>query len=169
MAFIESVLDPSHAISAVSLEGEFLGVAGFKTPDGVLVGGTFADLVNTYGWVSAALRVMFLSLLERECEDGTLLMDGIFVEPDARGQGVGTALLRAIEAHAASLDLQSVRLDVVDTNPRARAFYEREGFREKSVESLGPLAPVFGFTSATEMTKSVDFDAARSNPRKPTR
>ena len=155
VAFIESVLDPGHAISAISEDGEFLGIAGFKTPNGTLVGGTFADLVKTYGWVSAAFRVAFIALLERECEEGTLLMDGIFVEPDARGQGVGTALLRAIEAYAASQDLQRVRLDVVDTNPRARAFYEREGFREKSVESLGPLAPVFGFSYATEMTKSV--------------
>ncbi|WP_299673066.1 GNAT family N-acetyltransferase [uncultured Roseobacter sp.] len=153
--FIESVLDPSHAISAVSASGDFLGVAGFKTPQGALVGGGFRDLVATYGWASATLRGGLIHTLERECADGTLLMDGIFVDPDARGQGVGKALLQAIEAHAVSLGLRKVRLDVIDTNPRARALYEREGFLENAVTRLGPLRVIFGFSSATEMTKSV--------------
>lgn len=156
MAFVERVLDPSHAISAVSETGEFLGVAGFKTPKGAFVGGDFGDLVATYGWVSAVFRGLLVSALERDCEPSTLLMDGIFVEPNARGHGVGKALLLAIEKHAASSRLQRVRLDVIDTNPRARALYERLGYCEKSVISLGILSPVFGFSRATEMTKSVD-------------
>ena len=82
-------------------------------------------------------------------------MDGIFVEPAARGQGVGTALLNAIEVHCAHQGLRQIRLDVIDTNPRARALYERLGFAERSVLSLGPLRAVFGFSSATEMTKAI--------------
>ena len=82
-------------------------------------------------------------------------MDGIFVEPKARGQGVGTALLQAVEAHAAELKMQRIRLDVIDTNPRARALYEREGYSERSVLSLGPLKLIFGFSSAAQMTKNV--------------
>lgn len=39
IAFLEQVLDPSHAISAVAKDGTFLGIAGFKTPDGAFVGG----------------------------------------------------------------------------------------------------------------------------------
>ncbi len=153
--FIESVLDPNHAISAVSDQGEFLGVAGFKTPQGALVGGGFKDLARVYGWGGALMRAGLISLLERDCSNDTLLMDGIFVAPGARGRGVGKALLRAIEAHAVSSGLQQIRLDVIDTNPRARALYEREGFSEKSVVSMGLLGRVFGFSSATEMTKSI--------------
>ncbi|MDQ0317218.1 GNAT family N-acetyltransferase [Amorphus orientalis] len=155
IAFLERVLDPSHAISAVSGAGTFLGVAGFKTPSGAFVGGGFGDLVATYGFAGAVVRGLLAGLLERECEPGTLLMDGIFVEPDARGRGVGKALLQAVERHAVASRLGHIRLDVIDTNPRARALYEREGFREKSVVSLGPLKAVFGFSRATEMTKAV--------------
>lgn len=155
VAFVKRVLDPSHAISAVSTAGEFLGVAGFKTPKGAFVGGDFGDLVSTYGSVSAVFRGLLISALERDCEPDTLLMDGIFVEPNARGRGVGTVLLRAIEEHAAVCNLQRIRLDVIDTNLRARALYEREGFCEKSEISLGILSPVFGFSRATEMVKSV--------------
>lgn len=155
VAFIESVLAPNFAISAVSNEGGFLGVAGFQSPTGALVGGSFADLVRTYGWVGAILRGLLVLVMGRECEDDTLLMDGIFVAPEAQGQGVGKALLDAVEAIAVSLNLQWVRLDVIDTNPRARALYEREGFQIRSVSSVGLLGPVFGFSKATEMTKEV--------------
>ena len=82
-------------------------------------------------------------------------MDGIFVEPQARGLGVGTALLHAIMGHAAHSQLQRVRLDVIDTNPRARALYEREGFVVQDVKELGLVAPIFGFSTATEMVKQV--------------
>jgi len=155
VAFIERVIDPGHAISAVSQNGDFLGVAGFKSPEGAFIGGGFRDLAASFGWIGAIFRGLLISTLERDCEPGTLLMDGIFVEPHARGMGIGKALLKAIETRAASMGLHHVRLDVIDTNPRARALYEREGFVEKSVESLGPLSPVFGFSTATQMTKPV--------------
>ncbi|NIZ15273.1 N-acetyltransferase [Phaeobacter sp. HF9A] len=155
IAFIERALDPTHAISAVSSDGSFLGIAGYKSPKGAFVGGEFKDLVAVYGWLSAAFRGLLIGTLERDCVPETLLMDGIFVQPEARGQGVGKALLQAIEARAVQSGLNRIRLDVINTNPRARALYEREGFTAKSVTSLGPLSIVFGFSSATEMTKSV--------------
>ncbi|MDA4848553.1 GNAT family N-acetyltransferase [Hoeflea poritis] len=155
VAFIEGVLDPDYAISALSDTGAFLGVAGFRSHSGSFIGGDIKDLAAVYGWVGGTLRGVLVSVLERKVEDGTLLMDGIFVEPEARGRGVGTALLHAIEDHAVSAKLQRIRLDVIDINPRARSLYEREGFRERSVMSLGILSRIFGFSHATEMTKRI--------------
>ena len=155
VAFTRRVLDASHAISAVSADGDFLGVAGFKTPRGAFVGGEFADLVRIYGLSSAVARAFLVSVLERPCEKGTLLMDGIFVDRRARGLGVGTALLAAVERHARRAGLGWVRLDVIDSNPRARALYDRQGFRAQSTQSIGILQPLFGFRSATTMLKDV--------------
>ncbi|WP_208353443.1 GNAT family N-acetyltransferase [Pseudaestuariivita rosea] len=153
--FVKSVLDPTYAISAVSKDGSFLGAAGFKTPNGAFIVGRFDDLALVYGYFGAVLRGLTLQVLERECADGTLLMDGIFVKPEARGCGVGQALLQAIEARASSMGLHRVRLDVIDTNPRARALYERQGFTETSVTNMGPLRAIFGFSESTEMTKEI--------------
>ncbi|WP_260081259.1 hypothetical protein [Phaeobacter inhibens] len=75
--FLERVMNPSHAISAVSQDGAFLGVAGFKTPDSAFVAGDYGDLLATYEWVSAALRGLLIRVLDRDCTPGTLLMDGI--------------------------------------------------------------------------------------------
>ena len=155
LAFIRRVLDSSHAISAVSADNRFLGVAGFKTPRGAFVGGEFADLMKVYGVFGAAARGLLVSVMERPCEEGTLLMDGIFVDAQARGLGVGTGLLTAVEKHAAARGLGQVRLDVIDSNPRARALYERQGFKAHATHSIGMLRHVFGFDSVTTMLKDL--------------
>ncbi len=154
-AFIETVLDGSHAICAHDEAGQLLGVVGFKTHEGALVGGTFRDLTHIYGVYGAIWRAGLLSLLERDTENERFLIDGIFVAPHARGQGVGTALLQAIMAEAKTRGYAYVRLDVIDTNPRARALYERSGFVVNDTHYLGPLRLVFGFRSSAMMVCAV--------------
>lgn len=153
LGFIEDLLDPTHALCARDATGALLGVAGFKTHKGALVDGKWHDMARHYGWLGSIWRVGFLALLERDTENVRFLMDGIFVARHARGKGVGTALLHAICDEAVSRGYREVRLDVIDTNPRARALYEREGFIAGEVQSLGPLKYVFGFKSATTMIR----------------
>ncbi len=154
--FITSVIDPDHAIAAVNLdETELLGIAGFKTSEGSLVGGVLSDLAAIYGWFGALWRAIPLSLLERELEIDALLMDGIAVTENARGMGIGTKLLNAIFEEARKRKKTEIRLDVIDSNPRAKALYERMGFVDQGTETLGPLKYLFGFSSATKMKRTV--------------
>ena len=155
LAFINRVIDPSHALSAVAEDGTLLGVAGFKTHQSALVGGTFEDMTAIYGTFGAIWRGALVSLLERDTENERFLMDGIFVAPEARGQGVGTALLDAIVEEARRRGYASVRLDVINTNPRARALYERHGFAPQGTSHLGVLKPIFRFDHATTMVRQV--------------
>lgn len=151
IAFLQKVADPTHAISALSPDGLVIGVAGFKTAAGAFIGGGLKEMCAVYGPVGGVWRGLALSVLERPLQPGTLLMDGIFVDETARGRGVGSALLAAIKARAAMLDCSSVRLDVIDTNPRAKALYERHGFVAESTSDMGALRHVFGFRRATTM------------------
>lgn len=155
LRFFEAVLYPPHALCARHDDGTLLGVAGFKTQQGALVGGSFRDMARVYGWIGASWRVALLSALERDTENARFLMDGIFVEPAARGRGVGSLLLQAIADEAASRGYAEVRLDVIDSNDRARALYERRGFRAIKTHSTGWLRHVFGFRSATTMILKV--------------
>nr|WP_253276866.1 GNAT family N-acetyltransferase [Ruegeria sp. 6PALISEP08] len=152
LAFFETALNPDFALVARDDTGRMLGLAGFKTRDGGLAGGSMSDLARVYGWFGAIWRALILSVLERELKPGVFQMDGIFVAAEARGKGVGTALLRAIKQEARSRGMSEVQLDVIDTNPRARALYEREGFRPVGEEKTGPLKHLFGFSSATKMS-----------------
>ena len=58
-----------------------------------------------------------------------------FVAPDARGRGVGSALMSIAEDHAAMRGLRLV-LDVADHNLDAIAVYERRGWRRVGAASL---------------------------------
>lgn len=152
--FIRNVIDPSHAICAVGPDDNLLGVAGFKTSRGALVGGKMADLWKVFG-IGSLWRVAFLALLERDVENKRFLMDGIFVCAPERGKGVGSALLNALYDEARNRGYSEIRLDVIDSNPRAKALYEREGFIAAKSQSLGPLSFVFGFKSATTMVRQL--------------
>lgn len=158
IAFIHRVLNPDFAICVCDDTGTLIGLAGFKTKTGALVGGDLRDLVAVYGWFGTVWRAPLLSVLERDVQRGVLLMDGIMVVDTARGQGVGTRLLDAIKARAAALGCTEVRLDVIDTNPRARALYERQGFSATDTMQLGPLRLLFGFRRATTMLFSMSKD-----------
>ena len=155
LRFFQTVLDPTHAICAHDTNGTLLGVAGFKTYTGALVGGGFADMRRVYEMFGSVWRIMVLAMLERDTDNERFLMDGIFVTSLARGRGVGTALLDAIAQEARERGYNQARLDVIDTNPRARALYERRGFVACEEQHLGPLRHVFGFTSATTMVRQL--------------
>ncbi|RYH10573.1 GNAT family N-acetyltransferase [Tropicimonas sp. IMCC6043] len=152
LRFIASALNSDHALCAVSGEGVLLGVAGFKTATGGLITAGFGDMARVYGLLGAAWRGPLLDLLDRPLGDGQLLMDGIFVTCAARGQGIGSALIAAVMAEAARRGMAEVRLDVVDSNPRARALYERIGFTPTEQKELGIFSRLFGFRHATTMS-----------------
>ena len=48
-----------------------------------------------------------------------------------------------------------VRLDVIDTNWRAKALYERLGFKVLKTDQLGLLRYIFGFASSSTMVKDL--------------
>ncbi len=150
-AFFADTVSPNFALVARSTDGRILGIAGYKTADGAFAGGTLADMTRHYGRFGGLWRGMLLETLERELAPDVLLMDGIFVDESARGQGVGSALLQAVRDHAASAGLSRVRLDVIDKNPRAKSLYSRIGFEENRTQSTGPLRWLFGFSSSTTM------------------
>lgn len=155
LMYITSVMRGDHGICAHDDQGRLVGVAGFKTMHGALVGGGFWELQRVYGWVGASIRILLLAALEKDTDNERFVMDGIFVAAEARSQGVGTALLHAMSDEAKRRGYRQVRLDVVDSNPRAKALYLHEGFTEVSTRSIGIMRIIFGFSSATTMVRDV--------------
>jgi ribosomal protein S18 acetylase RimI-like enzyme len=78
-------------------------------------------------------------------------MDGIAVSPAARGRGIGSRLLEQLKQFAAHEGYRSIRLDVIDTNPRARQLYERQGFVPTRTASFRHLRWLLAFSSATTL------------------
>lgn len=123
-ALLADGLRPEYAWVA-ECDGELLGLAGFKTPQGAFTGGiSWASLRQHLGWPAALRAAWVFSLFERPQVPGELLMDGIVVDARRRGMGVGTQLLQAVLQHAQAQGFSSLRLDVIDANPAARRLYE---------------------------------------------
>ena len=58
------------------------------------------------------------------------MVGGMYVAPEARGQGIGAQLLEAVIRRASAWDgLEQLVLTVVPANAAARALYIRHGFR----------------------------------------
>ncbi|QFU83535.1 GNAT family N-acetyltransferase [Natronorubrum aibiense] len=81
------------------LEGELVGFASFTVEHGSL------ELDATRGHLS-----------------------NIYVEPDVRSRGIGTALLEAVEDALADRGVEVLVLEVMADNEAARRFYDRHGY-----------------------------------------
>jgi ribosomal protein S18 acetylase RimI-like enzyme len=87
------------------------------------------------GEATRPIAYMFLSRLwSNELGGDVVFIDELWVEPDRRGRGVGTALVR--HAIATTKGAVAFELEVTPNNTRARNLYERLGFRPLTNTSL---------------------------------
>jgi ribosomal protein S18 acetylase RimI-like enzyme len=160
LRLLEEALDPSHVFVATS-GARVLGIAGFKTSAGALTSGIRANLLRSRLGLWRALRALaVLALFQRTLRKDELLMDGLSVDPETRGSGLGTTLLNHIKQFAADHGYRTVRLDVINTNAAARRLYERQGFVATNTTSVAYLRWFLGFSSATTLVYRVTSTAA---------
>lgn len=148
-----------YAIGAVSKKG-LLGIAGFYTAEGSLTGAiTYRDLVSQLGFFKGNRAAVVFSLYERTPKPGELVMDGLAVRSDVRGMGVGSTLLDEILKYAKQHGCNRVRLDVIDTNPKAKKLYEHLGFEAVKTENFLYLKSILGFGGVKTMELNVRENA----------
>lgn len=85
------------------------------------------------GAVVGVLHVFERPALDKGCE---AVVQALVVDDRARSQGVGEALMREAEAWARSRGLAATSLYTRVDRDRARAFYERIGYRLKATSHL---------------------------------
>ncbi|MFD5159192.1 GNAT family N-acetyltransferase [Streptomyces hawaiiensis] len=158
--FIAAHLNADRAVCAI-FEGRLVGLAGYQLGGRALTGGSASAVLRAYGYLGGLRRLPLLALFERRPAPGQLVMDGIAVDPDTRGRGIGSLLIEEVAAVAAEHDCREIRLDVIDTNPRARALYERRGFTAVRTEYTPCLRGLLGFGAVTTMHRPVEADEPR--------
>jgi ribosomal protein S18 acetylase RimI-like enzyme len=139
----------------ISLDGKLRGLAGLHNQAGVFSRVNYHQSVQylnvvrgTYAWV-----VLNLFGASSTFPEDHLRIAALAVAPDARGRGLGSLLLEAVARKAQQENYRALRLEVVDTNPRARALYERSGFQVVATHSY-PINPAWlGFSRAHVMVK----------------
>ncbi len=85
--------------------------------------------VGVVGWVAATVRETLLSSRRAE-------IDGLVVDDEYRGIGLGGALVRRAEAWAARRECARIRVLSNVVRERAQAFYARAGYDLVKTESV---------------------------------
>jgi GNAT superfamily N-acetyltransferase len=80
----------------------------------------------------------------KKLEPGICEFKRMYVTPEARGGGVGRALLAGLEQRARELGFHTARLDTGDQQPVAQRLYESSGYRAIPNYNANPLATYFG-------------------------
>jgi [ribosomal protein S18]-alanine N-acetyltransferase len=83
------------------------------------------------------------------------------VDPDARRQGVGTALLRWLEQVAAVAGLERVQLEARRGNVAALAFYRRHGYQQTDMVA----GMYLGVEDGVRLQKRLGLQASVDTPR----
>lgn len=90
---------------------------------------------------------------DRDCTRG--VVSNLYVVPERRGEGVGSALLHAAEQALSSAGADAVVLEALANNDRARAFYAEHGYDIHRVE----LRKSVGTTNGTPAETTDDTPA----------
>ena len=127
-AEFDTPTDPVDLVAArfARLIGGPAGFALLAEEDGP--GGPMA-----YGFALVTLRPSVYA-------DGPVaVLDELYVRPDRRGGGTGTALVAAMRAELSARDCEEVQINVDSVDTGARRFYERLGFVNVERAEDGPM------------------------------
>ena len=150
-------------------EDTLLGMAGLSSRGAPYSGGLLGDSWDIrphrdlLGWLGAMWAVWGTRMADHRPKADEIYVDGIAVSPDARGLGIGTRLLHETTAIARTHGKPFVRLDVIDTNPRAQALYERVGYKVTKVQSFRYKERWVGFGGMISMELRVPPVGAEEN------
>lgn len=142
--FIEVILDTTDpALLRARLAEHILhptpnryswGLALVAEADGVPIGSVFSypaddqPALDTLLLASFRARGWKIDKCFQEGAPGTWYISSLAVHPERRGQGVGSALVRASEAQGAARGYACASLLASQGKPRAQALYERLGY-----------------------------------------
>ena len=146
--------DFSSALYAFS-GNTLVGVLGIHHQETRFIHLHFPTLKKEFGIMGGVIRKLTGSVFKdlHPLARNEMRVQAIAVSPEARGQGVGTALLDAFFKHGFDKGCSVFRLEVVNTNTRAKALYKTLGFETCGQIPFGPIAWRAGFSSQYRMRK----------------
>jgi ribosomal protein S18 acetylase RimI-like enzyme len=134
-------------------DGQVVGVAGLHYDGRSFIDANMEQAVKVFGL--ATLRVVLFGGLFffKKADQNEVFIESLAVAASERGKGIGTNLIHAVIDYAKSNGFSQIRLEVVETNKKAKKLYERIGFTEDVVQYIpSPFNRIMGFGSVTEMT-----------------
>lgn len=156
-ALLEKGLDPNYCITYY-LDDQLVGLAGFHVGKDALVKISLSDFISEFGLFKGIFKGLLSGIIfyRKPVTHSELLMDGIAVDQNFRGQGIGSKLFSALFDWTEKNAYEAIHLDVIDENQRAKALYERLGFETTSYEKIPSfITKLIGVSGVTHMRKAI--------------
>jgi ribosomal protein S18 acetylase RimI-like enzyme len=118
----------------------------------------FRTCVSKYGIIKGTLKYVVLAAIfyRKPDKKSQLLMDGIAVKEGNRGRGIGKQLFIELEKFSIQNKMTSIKLDVIDENPKAKKLYESIGFvPTKYNKTPNFIYKLIGVRGVTTMVKEL--------------
>jgi ribosomal protein S18 acetylase RimI-like enzyme len=147
-----------RGISAISEDNELLGISGFHLNNTSLIDIKFKTFISKYGIIKGTFKyIVLVAIFSRKPDKKSqLLMDGIAVKEGNRGHGIGKQLFIALEKFSIQNKMNSIKLDVVDENPKAKKLYDRIGFVPIKYRKMPNfISELIGVGGVTTMVKEL--------------
>ncbi len=124
----------SHDCSAVAEQnGQIVGIlVAYPAAESEARNNRLARQMRGVYSLLEILQIVWLSLPALRLPEvfpGEFYTANLAVDPAWQGHGIGSALLKHAERLAVKFGLETCSLNVDSQNPRARALYERQGYR----------------------------------------
>ncbi len=154
---LEKGLNPNYGLICYD-QGQVVGLAGFHVRKKSFVNLRLSHFVEQFGFLKGIWKGLLSGIIfyRKPAPKRDLLMNGIAVDENFRGKGIGKQLFDALFSWAKSHDYEAIHLDVIDENPRAKKLYQKLNFVEISHEKFPPfIERLIGASGLTHMRKSL--------------
>ncbi|PZD92898.1 hypothetical protein DNH61_25720 [Paenibacillus sambharensis] len=154
----EKAINPANCLCAYDEYSSLVGISGFHKGKNGLIDIKLTDFIQSFGLVKGLWKAVLTDLIfsRKALSEEELLMDGIAVDTRFRGQGIGSQLFEALMDYGKNNGYKHIQLDVIDENPRAKALYERVGFKKIRYQKVPAfIAKLIGVTGVTTMVKEL--------------
>jgi ribosomal protein S18 acetylase RimI-like enzyme len=132
--FLSEYLCDERLVVALD-NGTLAGVSGLQYKGKTFIDISFWQMLRELKW--GIFKFLFVELAYFSgVKPDEIVVEALAVDSTMRGKGIGDALLTSIIDFARSNQYKTISLFVVDTNKRAKAFYEKTGFTEKKMRKM---------------------------------
>lgn len=148
---IVQYINPAGFLGAFQND-ELLGVMGVRYHHVHNLKHTLKPLLKEFGFFGGLWRGIWNTFADVGIKKkDELYITNLAVAEKARGMGVGTLLVEKAFETACENNMPRLSLRVVNSNPRAKALYERLGFKTVKIGKTGFLTRKAGFTGYFRM------------------
>lgn len=135
-ALVAKALRSENVLVALDPAGRLLGMVGLRDASGGVLKGGAASFTAIWPWIGRALYSA-LGYYRAGPDTSDMVIDGIAVLPQFRGQGLARALIKNAAQQARERGYPGLRAEVASGNQAAIALYLSMGFQPQGQHPVG--------------------------------